>query len=111
MPFAPSSPFAPAKEQLKVIGRASTLKYINKSDTNAAHTTDHSHTIPKGSHWVDETEEDTILVIEQPSDQTCAAIGGIMATRMKTKGLQGCVVGGRVRDLAELKKSGLPVST
>lgn len=94
-----------------MIGRASTLKYINKSDTSKAPTIDYSHAISKGSHWVDETEEDTVLVIEQPPDQTCAVIGGIMATRMKTKGLQGCVVGGRVRDLAELKKSGLPVST
>ena len=94
-----------------MIGRASTLKYINKSDTSIAPTTDNSHIIPKDSHWVDETEQNTILVIEQPSNQTCAAIGGIMAARMKLKGLQACVVGGRVRDLAELKKSGLPVST
>lgn len=110
MPFAPSSPVAPATKQPKVIARASTLKYINKSDTSAAPPPDGSHAIPKGSHWVDETEQDTILVIEQPSNQTCAAIGGIMAARMKLKGLHGCVVGGRVRDLAELKNSGLPVS-
>ena len=55
------------------------------------------------------TEADSILVIEQPEDQTCAAIGGIMATRMKIRGVMGCVVSGRVRDLAELANSGLPV--
>lgn len=62
-----------------------------------------------GSHWADETETDTILVIEQPSNQTCAAVGGIMASRMRQGGLRGCVVSGRVRDLAELRKSALPV--
>ena len=67
--------------------------------------------VPKGQHWVDRTEEGTIVVIEQPQGQTCAAIGGIMANRMQKNGVLGCVVGGRVRDLAELKSSGLPVST
>lgn len=32
-----------------------------------------------------------------------------MAQRMKVRGALGCVVGGRVRDLAELKESQLPV--
>ncbi|KAK5087660.1 hypothetical protein LTR70_002977 [Exophiala xenobiotica] len=32
-----------------------------------------------------------------------------MASRMQVRGVRGCVVGGRVRDLAELKSSGLPV--
>lgn len=67
-------------------------------------------TVPKGQHWVDMADEGTVLVIEQPPGQTCAAIGGIMAARMKVRGVKACVVGGRVRDLAELKASGLPVS-
>ena len=33
-----------------------------------------------------------------------------MAQRMKFRGVAGCVVGGRVRDMAELKDSHLPVS-
>ena len=66
--------------------------------------------VPDGKHWVDMTEEGTIVVIDQPEGQSCAAIGGIMANRMKTNGVEGCVVGGRIRDLAELKASGLPVS-
>ena len=66
--------------------------------------------VPDGKHWVDMTEEGTIVVIDQPEGQNCAAIGGIMANRMKINGVEGCVVGGRIRDLAELKASGLPVS-
>lgn len=65
--------------------------------------------VPNGQHWVDMTEEGTIVVIDQPEGQSCAAIGGIMANRMQKNGVVGCVVGGRVRDLAELKSSGLPV--
>lgn len=65
--------------------------------------------MPKGSHWVDLTEPGTIVVIEQPEGQKCAAVGGIMAQRMKVRGAAGCVVGGRVRDFAELKNSGLTV--
>lgn len=56
------------------------------------------------------TEEGTVVVIEQPPSQICAAIGGIMAARMKLLGVKGVVVSGRVRDLAELRASNLPVS-
>lgn len=111
VPFAPASPFASSTEsQPKIIGKASTLKLVNKTDGIQPLTLDDPHAIPKNSHWADETEKGTILVIEQPAAQTCAAVGGIMAARMKVRGLLGCVVGGRVRDLAELRRSGLPVS-
>ncbi|KAL9106525.1 MAG: hypothetical protein Q9227_008440 [Pyrenula ochraceoflavens] len=55
------------------------------------------------------TEANTVLVIEQPEEQTCAAVGGIMATRMKNRGVKAAVVSGRVRDITELRESGLPV--
>ena len=71
---------------------------------------DSPNAIPKGGHWVDMTETDTIMVIEQPGGQSCAAIGGIMAQKMKSNGVTACVVDGRVRDIAELKASNLPVS-
>ena len=65
--------------------------------------------IPSSQHWVDLTPPDTFVVISQPAGQSCAALGGIMATRMKTCGARGIVVGGRVRDLAELKTKHIPV--
>ena len=68
-----------------------------------------THAIPKGSHWVDMADAGTIVVIEQPTGQACAAIGGIMALAMKRRGAEGCLVGGRVRDLEELSNSSLPV--
>ena len=90
---------------------ASTLKLVAKTSTVKPLSDDDPGTIPKGHHWVDMTESGTVVVIEQPAGQTCAAIGGIMAARMKMRGAAACVVDGRVRDLEELRESELPVST
>ena len=112
MPYAPGSPFSySSKDQPKIVGLASTLKLIAKASTVKALSDDDPGTIPKGGHWVDMTEQGTVVVIEQPDGQTCAAVGGIMAARMKLRGVFACVVDGRVRDLEELRESELPVST
>lgn len=68
------------------------------------------HGIPSGTHWVDGTESDTIVLVDQPEGQKCAVIGGIMASRMKVRGVKAVLVNGRIRDLAELRSCGLPVS-
>ena len=110
VPFAPTSPFqGDASQQPKVIAPASTLRLIKKSPLFFEFGSSSEGAIPKAKHWVDMADEGSIVVIEQPEGQHCAAIGGIMAQRMKILGVLGCVVGGRVRDLAELKDSGLPV--
>lgn len=107
-PIPPSQ--ASDNSERKVIAPASTLKLVSKhSAPESAAPPSAEHVVPKGSHWVDLTELGTIVVIDQPADQKCAAVGGIMAQRMKIRGVAGCVVGGRVRDMAELKDSQLPV--
>lgn len=115
--IAGSVPYAPFPQHLgsfkgqpKVIGPASTLKLVAKNSITSPLPESSPNAIPKGQHWVDLTNEGTVMVIEQPEGQSCAAIGGIMALRMKTRGATGCVVGGRVRDLEELNNCGLPVS-
>lgn len=65
--------------------------------------------IPEGKHYVDLTEPETIVMISQPSGQICAALGGIMALRMKIRGAIGVVVRGRIRDVEELRQTNLPV--
>lgn len=100
-----------SREQPKVIGPASTLKLVAKDSSTSSPSESDPTVIPKGQHWVDLAEEGTVIVIEQPEGQSCAAIGGIMALRMKSRGAKACVIGGRVRDLGELIISGLPVST
>ncbi|KAK5443442.1 hypothetical protein LTS15_010587 [Exophiala xenobiotica] len=91
----------------KVIAPACTLKLVSKNSPPES-TPPAENAIPKGSHWVDLTEPGSIVVIDQPEGQKCAAVGGIMAQRMKKRGVAGCIIGGRVRDMAELKSSQLP---
>lgn len=98
-------------EQPKIIAPVSTLQLIRKDAPKEAYPAkDDPTAIPSDSHWVDLTEEGTVLVIDQPLDMRCAAVGGIMAARMKVRGLKAAVISGRVRDLGELKEVGLPVS-
>jgi regulator of RNase E activity RraA len=107
IPFAHLSSYPAAA---KIIAPASTLKLIPKHLVASTTLPGPDHEIPNGSHWVDLTEPGTIMVIEQPEGQKCAAVGGIMALRMRVRGVQGVVVGGRVRDLGELSETGLAVS-
>lgn len=66
--------------------------------------------VPAESHWVDLTQKGTIVVMQQPKGQICAVLGGIMAQRMGLLNAKGVVVHGRVRDIEQLKESGLVVS-
>jgi hypothetical protein len=50
-----------------------------------------------------------IVVASQPRGQSCAVVGGIMATRLHRLGARGLCVDGRVRDLGCLSALGLPV--
>jgi regulator of RNase E activity RraA len=58
--------------------------------------------IEKGKHYVDLTQPDTFVVMNQPEGQYNAILGGIMALRMAVLGAKGVVVNGRVRDTQEL---------
>ncbi|KAL2215863.1 DlpA domain protein [Thermoascus aurantiacus ATCC 26904] len=110
--IVPFSPFIGRKEgQPKIIAPAATFKFIPKEQDPALPEglPEEKHGFPPGKHWVDWAEPGTIAVIEQPAGQYCAVLGGIMAARMKYLGVKGAVVNGRVRDLAELHASQLPV--
>lgn len=67
--------------------------------------------IPKDAHWADLTKPGTIVLLKQPDGQKNAVCGGVMAARMKVCQAKGIVVAGRARDIEELKRTGLPVST
>ena len=66
--------------------------------------------IPSSAHYVDLTKSGTFVAMSQPPAQNCAVLGGIMVRRMKKCGAKGIVVGGRVRDLTELRTMHMPVS-
>lgn len=111
VPFAlASTPTHQPEGHEKIVAPARTLRLVEKSSDVEPLPAEDPHAVPKGSHWVDMTESNTIMVIEQPQGQSCAAIGGIMAQKMKVNGVSACIIDGRVRDIEELKASGLPVS-
>lgn len=109
-------PFSPTSNKRKIIAPASTFKFIPK-DQSLPFGMDldpkiriEDHGFPPGTYWVDHAEPGTVVVVEQPTGQYCAAVGGIMAARMKVLGVQGVVVDGRIRDLGEIRELELPVS-
>jgi regulator of RNase E activity RraA len=102
--------FAPRPSSIKTeitIAPASTVIFASKTGTNDSNLPEAN--IPAGKHWVDLTQPETIVVMKQPEGQICAILGGIMALRIKVLNGKGIVLNGRVRDLAELRETGLPV--
>lgn len=104
----PYPPTAEPEIRPKIVGYASTFKFISKNEPTPDDIPA-ENAIPPGTHWVDSSQPDTIALLDQPVGQRCAILGGIMATRMKVLGVRAVVVNGRVRDMAELKKAGLSV--
>jgi regulator of RNase E activity RraA len=102
------TPLAASETSQVLVAPASTVLFIPKSATDLSSYPEGN--VAAGKHYVDLTEPETIVVISQPKGQICAALGGIMALRMKICNAKGVVVHGRVRDVEELASTGLPVS-
>jgi regulator of RNase E activity RraA len=92
------------------IAPASTVLFVPRNASEAELSSFGENNIPTGKHWADCTESGTVVVISQPKGQICAVLGGIMALRMDVLGSKGVVAYGRVRDIEELRETGLPVS-
>ncbi|KAK2730820.1 hypothetical protein FQN57_004056 [Myotisia sp. PD_48] len=107
--IVPFSPYPGREDQPRVVGYASTFKFAPKREPLPAEACHEGKGIPPGTHWVDSTLPNTIVLIDQPDGQKCAALGGIMATRMKILGAKAAIVNGRVRDLGELRSLSFPV--
>ena len=90
----------------KTIAPASTVLFAE----NGATLTTPAKNIPGDAHWADLTEPDSIVVMKQPDGQTNAVCGGITALRMKVRRVKGIVTIGRIRDVDELRSTGLLVS-
>jgi regulator of RNase E activity RraA len=58
---------------------------------------------------IDEAEPGDVGVIVMEGSLDVAAIGGLMGTAAKARGMAGMVLDGAVRDVAELRALGLPV--
>ena len=55
--------------------------------------------IPAGTHWTDIAPPGSVVLMQQPPDQTVALLGDIVATRYLKRGIRGVVVDGSVRDV------------
>lgn len=58
---------------------------------------------------IDNSKEGEVGVIVMEDGLDVAAIGGLMGTAAKARGMAGMILDGGVRDLAELRELGLPV--
>ncbi|RDA87859.1 hypothetical protein CP532_2944 [Ophiocordyceps camponoti-leonardi (nom. inval.)] len=93
------------------IAPVSTVLFVAKGQTQSPTGEDDRppSNLPADLHWTDVVEPDSFVVIKQPPGQINAVCGGIMALRMKIRGAMGIAVAGRVRDVAELTSTGLPI--
>jgi regulator of RNase E activity RraA len=89
----------------KTIAPVSTILFVPKGEAPDSP----AGNIPAGVHWADLAQPGTVVVMRQPPGQKNAVCGGIMALRMKTLNVKGVLTAGRIRDLAELRATGLPV--
>ncbi|WEW60779.1 hypothetical protein PRK78_006267 [Emydomyces testavorans] len=111
VPFTPFPATAQETTPPKIIAPISTIQFIPKDQSlpQIAQEEPDQYGFPQGTHWVDHVQRDTIVLLDQPAGQKCAVLGGIMAARMGVIGTKGVIVNGRVRDIAELRASGLPI--
>lgn len=80
----------------------STVLYVPKPDVDNSTLSpgiQPQSNIPKGQNWTDIVSPGTVSVIQQPKGQAVALIGDIMVTRLNIRGILGCVVDGRSRDV------------
>ncbi|QIW98792.1 hypothetical protein AMS68_004310 [Peltaster fructicola] len=89
----------------RIVAPISTMQFVPKDFTAPSSSDTHiskDSNIPKGTHWTDCPGTDTIVVMQQPTDQVCALLGDLMATRLKIRGVKAAVINGRVRDVATI---------
>ncbi|SPO04952.1 related to dlpA protein [Cephalotrichum gorgonifer] len=103
----PCSPNGSSSDAAITIAPASTVLFAPKGGELDASWP--AKNIPSDANWSDMTEPGTIAILRQPDGQKNAVCGGIMALRMSIRGVKGIVAVGRVRDVDELRSTGLPI--
>jgi 4-hydroxy-4-methyl-2-oxoglutarate aldolase len=87
----------------KIVGRAATalMRPVLKTDGRSYQ----NHLL----EILDQAEPGSILVYVMQDGLEIAAMGNLMATTAKVRGLAGAVIDGAVRDVTEIRQIGLPV--
>jgi regulator of RNase E activity RraA len=98
----PASIQKPTAKRNRLIAPISTVLYVRKSDVDNGTldpTIEAQANIPKGVNWTEIVAPGTITLIQGPPNQAVALIGDIMVTRLNYRGVKGCIVEGRIRDV------------
>lgn len=87
---------------VKMVGRAATalMRPVLRTDNRKYR----NHLL----EILDEAEPGSVLVYVMEDGLEVAAMGNLMATTAKVRGLSGAVIDGSVRDIAELRRMGFP---
>jgi len=93
----------------RFFGPAFTVLFKSKQNEADPDPNEPAANIAKGVQWSDLVQKHSVVVVKQPSEQRCAAVGGHHASRMEYLEVGGLVVSGRVRDRAEMDKLNMPV--
>lgn len=83
-------------------GTALTVKLVKQEGADAAAINGMLEAIDSGG-------KDAVYVMELEDGANIAGVGGLMGTAMSVRGFAGAVIGGGVRDVAQLTKIGFPV--
>lgn len=98
--YSPRLSTADDAPPFRILGPVFTVEMILYSDT----------TSPRpSSHYIDAAPPGSVILIKTPLSARSACWGGLMSTSAHAQGLEGVVVLGRVRDLAEHRQIGFPV--
>lgn len=89
----------------KLVGRAVTAKLVPMEKGKSTATSAVSHSV----QMIDEANPGDVGVIVIEDGLNVAAVGGLMMTAAKSRGMAGMVLDGGARDLPELRALGLPV--
>jgi regulator of RNase E activity RraA len=87
----------------KIVGRAATalMRPVLRTDTRKYR----NHLL----EILDQAEPGSVLVYVMQDGLEIAAMGNLMATTAKVRGIEGVVIDGAVRDITEIRQIGLPV--
>ena len=89
----------------RVVGRARTSLVRSATKEQASPTLAVKHSV----EMIDSAQPGEVGVIVMEGTLDVAAIGGLMGTAAKARGMAGMVLDGAVRDIAELRTLGLPI--
>jgi len=91
----------------KIVGEAYTLRFIPMREDLA---TLEAYAKPDSIRAaIEAMPPDRIVVIDSHGEQGCATLGDILVGRLKARGALGVVSDGPMRDVADIRKVGLPV--